>query len=52
MSYPGGKGGEGVYHRLISMIPPHRVYIEAAIMRAVFITLWSTFSWRLTVADF
>lgn len=29
MTYPGGKGGEGVYQRIINLIPPHRVYIEA-----------------------
>lgn len=38
MKYPGGKNGSGVYQRLISMIPPHDVYIElfaesAAILR-------------------
>ena len=27
-SYPGGKGGAGVYQRLISMMPPHKTYIE------------------------
>ncbi len=37
-SYPGGKGGAGVYQTLINMIPPHDVYIEThlgsgAIMR-------------------
>jgi len=26
--YPGAKGGEGVYHTIISQIPPHEVYIE------------------------
>lgn len=26
MHYPGGKGG--VYHKLINLMPPHRVYIE------------------------
>jgi len=31
MSYPGGKGGDGVYQRLISMIPPHEVYIEGCL---------------------
>lgn len=29
MSYPGGKGGSGVYQRIISMMPPHKLYIEA-----------------------
>ena len=29
MSYPGGKSGAGVYQRIINLIPPHRVYIEA-----------------------
>jgi hypothetical protein len=38
MSYPGGKAGDGVYQRLINLMPPHRVYIEpflggGAIMR-------------------
>lgn len=38
MTYPGGKSGAGVYQRIINLIPPHRVYIEAflgggAIMR-------------------
>jgi DNA adenine methylase len=28
MRYPGGKNGSGVYQRLISMMPPHDVYIE------------------------
>jgi len=26
--YPGGKGQNGVYQRLINQMPPHRVYIE------------------------
>lgn len=29
MAYKGGKGQDGVYHRIINQIPPHRVYIEA-----------------------
>lgn len=29
MTYPGGKSGAGVYQRIINLIPPHRVYIEA-----------------------
>lgn len=28
MKYPGGKNGSGVFQRLISMMPPHDVYIE------------------------
>ncbi len=28
MAYPGGKAGDGVYQRLISLMPPHDVYIE------------------------
>jgi hypothetical protein len=28
-NYPGSKGGAGVAKRLISEMPPHRVYIEA-----------------------
>lgn len=28
MAYPGGKSQEGVYHKLISLMPPHRAYIE------------------------
>lgn len=27
--YPGGKGGAGVYHQIIGVMPPHQVYIEA-----------------------
>jgi DNA adenine methylase len=27
-TYPGGKGGSGVYHTIINLMPPHRVYIE------------------------
>lgn len=27
MNYPGGKGG--VYHKLINLMPPHEIYIEA-----------------------
>ncbi len=38
-SYPGGKGGSGVYQTIINQMPPHDVYIEAflgggAVMRA------------------
>jgi hypothetical protein len=38
-SYPGGKGGAGVYQTIINLMPPHRVYIEpflgsARVMRA------------------
>ena len=29
MKYPGGKGGAGVYHRIIGLMPPHDTYIEA-----------------------
>lgn len=37
-TYPGGKNGDGVYHRIINQIPPHATYIEpfcgsAAILR-------------------
>lgn len=28
MKYFGGKGGSGVYQRIISLMPPHRLYIE------------------------
>ena len=28
MRYPGGKAGDGVYQRLISLMPPHDIYIE------------------------
>jgi hypothetical protein len=28
MSYPGGKAGDGIYQRIISLMPPHEVYIE------------------------
>ncbi|HEX8639115.1 MAG TPA: hypothetical protein VF692_13690 [Pyrinomonadaceae bacterium] len=27
-TYTGGKGGSGVYQKIISMMPPHKVYIE------------------------
>lgn len=38
MNYPGGKNGSGTFQRLINLIPPHEVYVEAflgsgAIMR-------------------
>lgn len=38
MPYPGGKGADGVYHKIINQIPPHMRYIEpflggASIMR-------------------
>lgn len=38
MNYPGGKNGSGVYQKIISLMPPHKVYIEpflgsGAIMR-------------------
>lgn len=38
MNYDGGKNGDGVFHRIINQMPPHRVYIElflgsGAIMR-------------------
>jgi len=28
MKYPGGKGGAGIYQKIINLMPPHRVYIE------------------------
>jgi DNA adenine methylase len=28
-TYPGGKNGAGVYHKLINLMPPHEVFIEA-----------------------
>jgi hypothetical protein len=28
MGYPGGKSAPGTFHRIISLMPPHRVYIE------------------------
>jgi DNA adenine methylase len=28
-TYPGGKSGSGVYQRIINLMPPHEVYIEA-----------------------
>lgn len=28
MRYPGGKGGAGVYQRIINMMPPHDTYVE------------------------
>lgn len=28
MRYPGGKGGAGVYQKIINLIPPHNTYIE------------------------
>lgn len=38
MTYPGGKGGDGTYQKLINLMPPHATYIEpflggGAIMR-------------------
>jgi site-specific DNA-adenine methylase len=27
-TYPGGKGGSGVYQKIINLIPPHDIYIE------------------------
>lgn len=29
MTYPGGKNGSGIYQKLINLMPPHSVYIEA-----------------------
>lgn len=29
MTYPGGKNGSGVYQKLINLIPPHALYVEA-----------------------
>lgn len=29
MSYPGGKNANGAFQRIINLMPPHRVYIEA-----------------------
>lgn len=29
ITYPGGKGGDGVYQRIISQFPPHETYVEA-----------------------
>jgi hypothetical protein len=28
VTYPGGKGGAGVYQAIINLMPPHRVYVE------------------------
>ena len=28
MRYPGGKGGAGVFHKIIGLMPPHDTYIE------------------------
>ncbi len=28
MRYPGGKNSDGVYHKIINLMPPHQVYIE------------------------
>jgi hypothetical protein len=28
LSYPGGKGGSGVYQQIINLMPPHAAYIE------------------------
>lgn len=28
MSYDGGKGGSGVWQKIISMMPPHQIYVE------------------------
>jgi len=29
MTYPGGKGGSGVWQRIINQMPPHKTYVEA-----------------------
>jgi len=29
MGYPGGKASDGIYHKIINQIPPHKTYIEA-----------------------
>lgn len=29
MSYPGSKGGNGIWHRIIGQMPPHDIYVEA-----------------------
>jgi hypothetical protein len=29
LTYPGGKGGDGVYQRIISQFPPHETYVDA-----------------------
>lgn len=29
MNYPGGKNGSGTYQKIINLIPPHAVYVEA-----------------------
>jgi hypothetical protein len=31
MGYPGSKNAQGVWQRIINLIPPHRVYIEACV---------------------
>jgi hypothetical protein len=28
MNYAGGKGAQGTYHKIISLMPPHEIYIE------------------------
>lgn len=28
IKYPGGKGGDGIFQKIINLIPPHEVYIE------------------------
>jgi DNA adenine methylase len=39
VTYPGGKNGSGMYQKIINLMPPHRMYVEAflgggAILRA------------------
>jgi len=29
MSYPGGKGGAGIWQTIVNQMPPHDTYIEA-----------------------
>jgi DNA adenine methylase len=60
MKYPGGKNGSGVYQRLISMMPPHDVYIElflgsGAVMRRKRPALVRSIGYELnpkTIAEF
>lgn len=60
MRYKGGKNGSGVFQRLISMMPPHEVYIElflgsGAILRRKRLADRLTFGYELnpaTIAEF
>lgn len=40
MAYSGGKGGDGVFQKIINQMPPHQIYVEAflgmgSVLRAI-----------------